>query len=139
MASTNLKVVPNKEETSEGKLNSLIRRYADLQQEETEIAKIKKLLMQEIEHLFPIIPAGEKEVEVVVDGVKAKSSYPYATIIDPERLWALEAYRDTFWRIVKIPVTEAQNILPGDVFHDIARVEVSPIPKVSIRRDRKKD
>lgn len=134
---TNLKVkdAPSREE----RLNSLIMQYADLQAEEVGIKKAKDFLRAEIESLFPPVPDGEKEVKVEADGASAKLYYPETTVVDPERLWVQEQYRDAFWRLVKIPTTEAKAILPGDVLHSISRVEVSPKVQLLIRRTSSKE
>jgi hypothetical protein len=131
-AKGNLKVVPSP--TKEKRLNSLILQYADLQKEESDLKKAKEYLRAEIESVFPPIPAGEKKVEVEADGVVAKLYHPETTVVDPEALWALDQYRDAFWALVRVPTTDAKNILPGDVFHSISHVEASPKPQLLIRR-----
>lgn len=137
MSKTNLKVIeaPSREE----RLNSLIMQYADLQQEEAGIKKAKDFLRAEIESLFPPIPEGEKEVKIQADGATAKLYYPETTVVDPGQLWIHEEYRDSFWRLVKIPTTDAKAILPGDVLHVISRVEVSPKAQLLIRRTSSKE
>ena len=141
----------NPKEAPEDRLNSLIMQYADLQQEEAGIKKAKDFLRAEIESLFPPIPAGEKEIRFEADGAIAKIYYPETTVVDPERLWALgpgsvpgclwdqDQYRDAFWRLVKIPSTEARTILPGDVLHSITRVETSIQSQLLIRRSTNKE
>jgi|CXWL01.1.fsa_nt_gi hypothetical protein len=132
---TNLKEAPSREE----RLNSLLLQYADLQQEEAGIKKAKDFLRAEIESLFPPIPAGEKEVKFEAEGVIAKVYYPETTVVDPEKLWDQDEYRDHFWRLVKVPLTEARAILPGDVLHSISRVEKSPVAQLLIRRSTNKE
>lgn len=132
---TNLKEAPSRED----RLNSLVMQYADLQQEEAGIKKAKDFLRAEIESLFPPIPAGEKEVKFEADGAIAKIYYPETTVIDPEKLWLHDQYRDAFWRLVRIPSTEAKAILPGDVLHSISRVEISPKAQLLIRRSTSKE
>ena len=127
---TNLKEIPTKEE----RFNSLIVQYADLQQQEAGLRKAKEYVRAEIESLFPPIPEGEKEVKVEVDGIVAKLYHAESLVIEPESLWALEAYRDTFWRLVKIPTTEAKAILPGDILHEVSHVEISPKSQLLIRK-----
>jgi len=135
-AKSNLKVVPSP--TKEERLNSLILQYSDLQKQDSDLKKAKEYLRAEIESLFPPIPDGEKEVKVEVDGVVAKLYHPETTVVDPDKLWQLNQYRDVFWALVRIPTIDAKNILPGDVFHFVSNVEVSQKPQLLIRRDKSK-
>lgn len=127
---TQVKEFPTREE----RLSSLIIQYADLQQQESGLRKAKEHIRPEIESLFPPIPEGGKEVKVEVDEIVAKFYLAESLVIEPESLWGLEAYRDTFWRLVKIPVTEARAILPGDILHEVSHIEVSPKPQLLIRK-----
>lgn len=127
----NLKEIPTKEE----RLNSLIIQYAGFQREEATIRKAKEYLRAEIESLFPPIKDGEKESVVEVNGITAKVYQSWTTVVDPEKLFAKEEYRDTFWRLVKISATDAK-ILPDDVLHDVSHPVLSPKPQLLIRAKR---
>lgn len=125
---SSLKEIPTKEE----RLNSLIIQYSEFQREEGAIRKAKDSLRAEIESLFPPIKEGEKESIVETNGITAKVYYSGTTVVDPEKLYSLEEYRDTFWRLVKIPLKDAA-ILPDDVLHSISRVVLSPKPQLLIK------
>lgn len=132
---TNLKEVPK--QSKEEVLTSLITQYAELQREEGEIRKAKEHLRAEIESRFPPIKDGEKESVVETNGITAKLYYSGITVVDPELLYDISEYRDAFWRLVKIPTTDAKNILPGDVLHVVSRVTLSP--KATLLIKAKKD
>lgn len=136
---TNLKIVPI--ESLEDRRARLIKQDYDLQQKEGEIKKARRTIEAEIQSLMPPLAEFEQEVVVVVDGgIQAKLAWVWSTVIDPRKLHSIEhgSYQDHFWRIVSIPIGLAKDMLPGDVLHEVSKIERKALPQLSIRAVKEK-
>lgn len=125
MAKTNLKLAHEKT------LEEMIDEYGFLSQQKNAIGQRQKYLKQQIDAAV-VLPEGERETVVEGESYKAEKYLPEKTIISPQGVYEYD--QDTFWRIARITLTDAQAVLPGDVLHAVTTVEIGSIPQLKISR-----
>ncbi len=125
MAKTNLKVA------RQLTLEDLIDEYGELSEQKNAIDRQQKMLRQQIESQLEL-PEGAQVATAEGQVYKAEKYLPEKTAVDSRAVYEYD--EDTFWRVAKITLTDAQAVLPGDVLHTVTTVTVGDIPQLKISR-----
>ena len=110
-------------------LEDMIDKYGELSAAINNMEKEKKFLKGQID-MGVVLLEGEEVAVVEAGEFQAEKYFAKKTTVSPERVKEFD--EDTFWRLVKIGVTDAEAVLPADVFHDCVSVELSNIPSLRI-------
>ena len=110
-------------------LEDMIDKYGELSATINNMEKEKKFLKSHID-MGVVLSEGEDIAVVEGSEFQAEKYFSKKTTVSPEKVKEFD--EDTFWRLVKIGVTDAESVLSADIFHACTIVELADIPSLRI-------
>ena len=123
-----------KKQSPEALRAELIDQYADLNGQASQIDKARREIRKQILSLMPVIPEGEKSVEIATETAVAILALGESTEVMPQALYAHDAR--LFWTLVKVPVTALRSVFDGETFRALTRIVPAQAPELTVRKKR---
>lgn len=107
----------------------LVNRIGQLNKQKSELESVIKQLRLELELLI-----GDPGDGLLIETAEfdAISEYPTERGVHARNLYDLN--QSAFWALAKIPVTEAEDLLQPELFHQVLMVKKADAPKLTIRK-----